>query len=152
MKLTFVALFMVALISFSFAEDMVAINSMDGRDVLSGIFYANAMGIPVRFMPVPGGNSDVFAAKVGGNHDILLIEGSLPVSNFVENALRNGNNTVTVYASGNGAATNLDLAVKSGAQSFIIVDSAYSDSALSVLAYAARTKAYVLLADKDNIA
>jgi hypothetical protein len=152
MRLSFIALFMLTLLSLSFAEDMVAINSMDGRDVLSGIFYANALGIPVKFMPVPGGNADVFAAKIGSNHDVLLIQGSLPVSSFVESALTNKNNTITLYSSTDAGSTNLDLARKSGASSFIIVDSAYSDSAISVMPYAAKTKAYVLLANKDNIA
>jgi len=152
MKLSIIALFMLTLLTMSFAEDMVAINSMDGRDVLSGVFYANAKGIPVKFMPVPGGNADVFAAKVGQNHDILLIQGSLPVSSFVESALANKNNTITIYSSADGGSTNLDLAKKSGAASFIVVDSAYSDSAISVMPYAAKIKAYVLLANKDNIA
>ncbi|MFH0885428.1 MAG: cell wall-binding repeat-containing protein, partial [Candidatus Micrarchaeota archaeon] len=152
MRLSIIALFMLTLLTFSFAEDMVAVNSMDGRDVLSGIFYANVKGIPVKFMPVPGGNADIFAAKAGSNHDILLIQGSLPVSSLVENALTNKNNTITLYTSTDGGSTNLDLAKKSGATSFIIVDSAYSDSAISVMPYAAKIKAYVLLANKDNIA
>jgi hypothetical protein len=152
MRLSFIALFMLTIFTLSFAEDMVAVNSMDGRDVLSGIFYANVKGIPVKFMPVPGGNADVFAAKVGSNHDIMLIQGSLPVSSFVESALTNKNNTITLYSSTDGGNTNLDLAKKSGATSFIIVDSAYSDSAISVMPYAAKIKAYVLLANKDNIA
>jgi len=146
------ALFMLTIITSTFAEDMVAINSVDGRDVLSGIFYANVKGVPVRFMPVPGGNADVFSAKVGSSRDILLIQGSIPVSGFVESALKGRNNTVTLYTSTDAASVNLDLAKKSGAESFIVVDSAYSDSALSVLPYAARKKSYVILADKDNIA
>ncbi len=152
MRLSIIALFMLTLLTMSFAEDMVAINSMDGRDVLSGIFYANAKGIPVKFMPVPGGNADVFAAKAGSNHEIMLIQGSLPVSSFVEGALAGKNNTVTLYSSTDGGSTNLDLAKKSGAASFIVVDSAYSDSAISVMPYAAKIKAYVLLTNKDNVA
>ncbi|MDD5171463.1 MAG: hypothetical protein PHF60_00310 [Candidatus ainarchaeum sp.] len=152
MRLPIIALFMLALILTAYAEDFVAINSNDGRDVLSGIFYANAMGLPVKFMPLPGGNADVFAAKVGSNHDILLIQGSTPISSFVESNLKNKNNTVTVYTSTDASATNLDLAKRSGATSFIIVDSSYSDSALSVLPYAALTKSYVILANSNNIA
>jgi hypothetical protein len=152
MRLAIIALFMLAVISLSFAEDFVAINSKDGRDVLSGIFYANVRGLPVKFMPDPGGNADIFAAKVGGGHDILLIEGNLTISSFVKGALEDKNNTVTVYQSTGAAATNLYLAKRSGATSFIIVDSAYSDGAISVLPYAAKTKSYVILANKDNIA
>jgi hypothetical protein len=143
---------MLALVFTAYAEDFVAINSMDGRDVLSGVFYANAMGLPVKFMPVPGGNADIFAAKIGSGHDILLIQGSTPVSSFVESNLKSGNNTVTVYTATDAGAINLDLAEKSGVKKFIIVDSAYSDSAISVLPYAALTKSYVILANKDNAA
>ena len=145
---TFVVLLLIA---FSYAEDFVAINSNDGRDVLSGVFYASVKGYPVRFMPT-GGSADTFAAKVGGGHSILLIQSStLPVSGMVEPTLRSAGNDVQAYPSADGGATNLDLAAKSGAQSFIIVDSAYSDGAISVMPYAALTKSYVIFADSANI-
>ncbi len=143
-------LFMLLLFATAYAEDYVAINSMDGRDVLSGIFYANVKGEPVKFMPVPGGNSDLFAAKIGPGHSILLLQSDKPVSSFAEGALKANNNTLEVYASTDAAATNLELAKRSGAAGFIVVDSAYSDSALSVLPYAKFTKSYVILADKNN--
>lgn len=152
MRLSIISLFLLTLLSLSFAEDLVAINSMDGREVLSGIFYANVKGIPVKFMPVPGGNADIFAAKVGQNHDILLIEGSLPVSSFVETNLRNSNNTVTAVKYGDSGTANIELGKLSGATTFIIVDSAYSDGAVTIMPYAARLKAYVFLANKDNAA
>ena len=133
-----------------FAENFVAINSVDGRDVLSGIFYANAKGYPVHFMPVPGGSSDTFSAKVGSGFDILLIQsGTNPVSGFVEAELKN-KNKVEMLITSDGAKTNLDLAARSGASSFIVVDSAYSDSSISVMPYAAATRSYVLLADRTN--
>ncbi len=144
------AFFLLALLSASFAEDFVAINSVDGRDVLSGIFYAGVKGYPVRFMPT-GGSSEVFAAKVGSGHSVLLIQSPSPASGFAESELRSNNNTIEAYASASGAQTNLDLAARSGADSFIIVDSAYSDSAISVLPYAYLTHSYVLLADSANI-
>lgn len=146
------AFFMLALLSLSFAEDFVAINSVDGRDVLSGIFYAGVKGYPVRFMPYPGGNSEVFSNKVGGGHSILLIQSSTPASGFAESELRARNNSIEVYTSVEGGQTNLDLATRSGAGSFIIVDSAYSDSAISVLPHAYLTKSFVILADRNNIA
>lgn len=145
------AIIMLMLLLTAYAEDYVAINSMDGRDVLSGVFYANVKGLPVKFMPITG-DSDVLATKVGSGHDVLLIQGSLPVSSFVETALENRNNTIELYTSADAGATNLDLAKRSGARRFIIVDSAYSDSALSVIPYAAMTESYILLASKNNIA
>jgi len=146
-----IAILAMLLISgLSFAEDYVAINSHDGRDVLSGVFYANVKGLPVKFMPSTSSDADIFAAKVGANHSILLIQGNNPMSGFVESTLKSKGNTIQLYSSDDGAQTNLDLAKLSGAKSFIIVDSAYSDSALSVLPYAAMTKSYVILADKNN--
>jgi len=146
------AFVMLALLSLSFAEDFVAVNSVDGRDVLSGIFYAGVKGYPVRFMPYPGGNSEVFATKVGSGHSILIIQSATPASGFAESELRSKNNSLEIYSSTDGGQTNLDLAARSGAGSFIIVDSAYSDSAISVLPYAYLTKSYVILADRNNIA
>jgi len=146
-------LFMLSLVVVASAEDYVAINSMDGRDVLSGIFYANVKGLPVRFMPVPGGDAELFTLKTGGNHSILLIQSAdVPISGFLQADLQSKNNTVELYPSSDGGATNLDLAQRSGATSFIVVDSAYSDGAISVLPYAAQTKSYVMLANKNNIA
>jgi hypothetical protein len=131
---------------------MVAINSIDGRDVLSGIFYAGVKGYPVRFMASPGGNSEIFAAKVGSGQSVLLIQSSSnPVSGFVESELRAKNNQIELFPSADGGATNLALAARSGAGTFIIVDSAYSDSAISVLPYAQALRAYVIFADAGNI-
>ena len=133
------------------AEDYVVVNSLDGRDVLSGIFYAKAKGLPVKFMTVTS-DPEVFAGRVGVNRDVLLIQSStLPISGFVQSSLTNKNDTVELYATTNGLATNLDLAKRSGAEGFIVVDSAYADSALSVLPYAAMSKYYVLLTNKNNI-
>jgi hypothetical protein len=150
MKQLGILFLLLLLFATAYAENYVAINSMDGRDVLSGVFYANAKGLPVKFMPVPGGNSDLFATKVGQGHSILLIQSDTPVSSFVENSLRNNNNSVEVYTSTDAVATNLALAKRSGAEGFIVVDSAYSDSALSVLPYAKHLQYYVILADKNN--
>ncbi|HID72672.1 TPA: hypothetical protein EYP38_01910 [Candidatus Micrarchaeota archaeon] len=151
--LSIVMLVMLLLVSSAFAENYVVVNSYDGRDVLSAIFYANAKGLPVRFMPTQGiASADLLATKVGAGHDVLLVQSSsLPISGFVKTALESNNNSVEVYSSADGGETNIELALRSGAKKFIIVDSAYSDSALSVMAYAARTNSYVLMADKANI-
>jgi archaellum component FlaF (FlaF/FlaG flagellin family) len=140
---------LILLMTTAFAEDFVAVNSMDGRDVLSGVYYANALNIPMKFIP-PDGDSSIFAAKVGSGHDILLIQSNVPVSSFVENDLKSKNNTLEVYESSDAALTNLDLAKKSGAKRFIIVDSAFSDGAISVIPYAALTDSYVILSNKNN--
>ena len=139
------------LFALSYAENFVAINSNDGRDVFSGIFYASVKGYPVRFMPT-GGSSDAFSAKVGAGKEILLIQSSTSaISGFAESSLRANGNSVEVFPSDNAGRTNLELAKRSGAQQFIIVDSAFSDSAISVMPYAAMTRSYVIFADSGNI-
>jgi len=151
-RFSFISFAFLLLLSFSYAENLVAINSVDGRDVLSGIFYANVKGIPVHFMPVPGGSAEVFAAKVGSGNSVLLIQSAnKPVSGFVESELKGRSNQVEIYSTSDSVSTNLELAARSGANSFILVDSAYSDAAVTVIPYAALTKSYVLLADGTNI-
>ncbi len=150
-KPTMIAIALLLLAMSAFAEDYVAVNSIDGRDVLSGIFYANVKGIPVKFMPSAGIDPDLFAGKVGIDKSVLLIQSTnQPISTFVQNALKSKNDTVEMYMSADGGGTNLDLAKRSGANSFILVDSAYSDGAISVLSYAALSKSYVILTSKDN--
>ncbi len=134
------------------AEDYVVINSQDGRDVLSGIYYANVKQLPVKFMPSSGCPAGTFAIKTGVDHEIFLVQSSsIPVSGFLETELKSRNHTLEIYSTTDGEGTNLHLAERSGATRFVIVDSAYSDSALSVLPYAAKKGAYVILADKYNI-
>ncbi|MEM3075854.1 MAG: hypothetical protein QW590_03450 [Candidatus Bilamarchaeaceae archaeon] len=147
-KLAILILFLTLI---AHAENYVVVNSMDGRDVLSGIFYANVKGYPVKFMPYPEGSPDLLAAKVGGSHNILLIQSEAkPVSAFLRDVLERRNNSVELYTSADAGNTNLDLAARSGAKKFIIVDSAYADGALSVMSYAAMERAYVILSTKDN--
>ncbi len=137
--------------SASFAEDYVVTNSMDGRDVLTGVFYAKATDSEFRFMP-RGGSPELFCMKVGTDHDILLIESSnFPISGYLKTKLESNGNNVEVLESEDPLKTNLDLAVRSDAERFIVVDPSYSDSALSVMPYAARSSSYVIFADKDNI-
>lgn len=146
------ALAVLLLLVVSHAENYVAINSYDGRDVLSGIFYANVKGYDVKFMPSQGGDPVLLAAKIGAGHDILLIQSEeVPVSIQFKQALEQINNTVTVYSSTDGGETNLDLALRSGTNKFIVVESAFSDSALSAIPYAKLKGAYIIMANSDNI-
>jgi hypothetical protein len=146
------ALFALILFTISCAEDYVVINSMDGRDVLSGIFYANVKDYPVKFMSYPSGDPSRLATKVGEGHDILLIESEeTPISVFVQTELEKRDNTIELYQTTDGGETNLDLAVRSGAKKFIIVESAFSDGALSSMPYARMTGAYVIFSDENNV-
>ena len=147
------ALALLLLLVIAHAENYVVVNSLDGRDVLSGIFYAGAKGYQVKFMPYPGGNPEIIATKVGSNHEILLIQSAdKPVSTFLKDELEKRNNTVEIYSSEDGAQTNLELAVRSGTKKFIVVESAFSDGALSAMPYASLEGAYIIFANQDNIA
>jgi len=146
------ALLLLFIFCVAHAENYVVVNSIDGRDVISGIFYANVKNEPVKFMAYPNGDSEFLALKVGKGKDILLIQSKdKPVSASLKEVLKNRGNNIEIYESTDGGKTNLDLAVRSGAKKFIIVDSAYADGALSVMSYAALEGAYVILADKNNI-
>ena len=125
-----------------FGYDAVIINSADGRDVLSGVFYANAVGIPAYFLTSGGGGLDTLIAKVGENRSVFLIQSrDAPLSAFLQAELLQGGNTLYTYTSTDGGLPNLDMARKSGASTFVVVDTAYSDGALSALPFAARQRA-----------
>lgn len=146
------ALLLLLIFCVAHAENYVVVNSIDGRDVVSGIFYANVKNEPVKFMAYPNGDPEFLALKVGKEKDILLIQSKdRPVSATLKEILKNRGNNIEIYESTDGSKTNLDLAVRSGTKKFIIVDSAYADGALSVMTYAALEGAYVILADKNNV-
>lgn len=147
------AVLMLLLFAFplAFAENYVVINSKSGLDVLSGIYYANAIGIGARFMPF-NGNYQLTAAKVGSGRDILLIQSAnTPVTTFLENELRKSNKVTLYSVSADGFKTNLDLAEKSGVNKFIIIDPSFGQNAISVISYAKMTKSYVIFAYSGNV-
>ncbi|MEM3625482.1 MAG: hypothetical protein QXF35_02900, partial [Candidatus Bilamarchaeaceae archaeon] len=147
-----IALFLLLIFAIASAENYVVVNSIDGRDVLSGIFYANVKNEPVKFMAYPNGDAEFLAMKVGKGKEVLLIQSKdRPVSPTLKQAIERRGSTVQIFESIDGGQTNLDLAVRSGAKKFIIVDSAYADGALSTMSYAALKGAYVIFADKNNI-
>jgi len=149
MRKLVVFLLLIALVAQ--AENYVVINSMDGRDVLSGIYYGNVMDYTVKFMPYPNADAELLALKVGSGNDVLLIQSrDQPVSTFLRDAIEKRGSTVELYESSDAGETNLDLALKSKATRFIIVDSNYSDAALSVMPYAALRGSYVLLSHSGN--
>ena len=152
MRTALILICMLIIIASIAAEDMVIINSVDGRDVLSGVFYANAKGISSHFLTASGGGLDTLVAKAGANHSILLIQSKdQPVSSFAQTELAKNGNRIEVYTSTDGGQTNLDLAGRAGASAYVVVDTAYSDGALSALPFAAQKRAYVIMADRNNI-
>src|SRR5512136_1875742 len=97
-KMAFI--FLILILGLAYAENYVVVNAYDGSDVLSAIFYANVKGYPVNFMPSPNGNVMLTASKVGTGREMLLVQSSeMPVSGYLETALRNNVNTVDVLSS-----------------------------------------------------
>jgi hypothetical protein len=146
-----IALFAVALLAIATAEDYVVVNSMNGLDVLSAVFYANTKALPAKFV-ASGASEAMLSGKIGSGHDILLFSSKRqPMNSFLYDELKK-KNTVTLYELGDDyLATNLLLAERSGAAKFIIIDPSFGQNALSVLPYARKTGSYVIFAYKDNV-
>ncbi|MGC9005233.1 MAG: hypothetical protein ACP5JC_01235, partial [Candidatus Micrarchaeia archaeon] len=142
---------LISLFLFGILHSIVVINSFDGRDVVSGVYYANVVGESVKFVPQSG---DVMTTvkKIGSGNSVFLIESkNNPVYAGLDVLLINNWNSVEAYKSEDPYKTNLELAKKSGAKNFILVNPSYGYSAVSVLPYAKLKKAYLLFATKDNI-
>ncbi|MEM2909436.1 MAG: hypothetical protein QW171_04750 [Candidatus Bilamarchaeaceae archaeon] len=141
-----VLLLLITPLCFSLA----VVNSLDGRDVVSTIYYAAVTGEKVVFVP-PAYNEQIVYAKIGTGRDILLVQSAnSPVMTGMKNTLENRGNRVELLVSEEPYTTNLRLAEKSGARRFIIVDPVYGYNTVSLLAYAKLNRMYLLFAEKDN--
>ncbi|MEM4335973.1 MAG: hypothetical protein QXY61_03135 [Candidatus Anstonellales archaeon] len=131
-------------------NSVVVINSFDGRDVVSGVYYAHVVGDTVRFVPQTG-DVTTTVKKIGSGNSVFLIESkNNPVYSGLDVLLINNGNGVEAYKSEDPYKTNVELAKKSGAKNFILISPSYGYSAVSVLPYAKLKKAYLLFATKDN--
>lgn len=148
-KLIKLLFFCLLFLSFSFA--IVAVNSLDSRDVISATYYAAVTNDKIVIL-YPNYDADVFYKKIGVNNNVLLIQSSQkPVVAGVADILTNKGNTVQIFLSDDPYETNLKLAEKSGAQRFIIVDPLYGYNVVSCLAYAKLNGMYLIFANKENI-
>ena len=150
MKVFYVLLGALLLAYVACAEDVVVSNSAHGIDVISSISYANAKDVDFQFLVTQQGAAEN-VLKVGSGKEVLLIQSDVnPVSATLVNDLETRGNTVETITSSDPLATNLELAERSGATKFIIVDTTYGYNAVSVMPYAAITKAFIIMADADN--
>ena len=141
----------LALLLLSVGFSTVVVNSLDGRDVVSGVYYAGVIGDKVVFVP-PNYDLKIVYAKIGENGNVFLIQSSEnPVIVGLQEGLENRGNKVEKYASVEPYAANLELAGKSGAKKFVLVDPVYGYNAVSVLAYAKDNGMYLLFVDKTNM-
>jgi len=138
-------------ILFWLSHAKVVVNSYDWRDVVSGIYYAHMINDTVLFVP-ESGDPSALIKKIGSGNSIFLIESKNdPVYSGLDVLLINNGNSVEVYKSEDAYITNAELAKKSGAKNFILVNPSYGYPAVSVLAYAKQKKAFLLFADGKNL-
>jgi len=146
MKKLFLLLLLIAQLCFSIA----VVNSLDGRDVVSTIYYAAVTEDKVVFVP-PAYNEQVVYSKIGSGGNVLLVQSAnSPVITGMKNTLENKGNSVELLVSEDPYTTNLALAERSGARKFILVDPVYGYNTISALAYAKLNKMYLIFADKNN--
>ncbi len=139
-------LLLIAPLCFSIA----VVNSLDGRDVVSTIYYGAVTNEKVVFVP-PAYNEQVVYSKIGSGGNVLLVQSAnSPIITGMRNTLENKGNTVELLVSENPYTTNLALAERSGARKFILVDPVYGYNTISALAYAKLNKMYLIFADKNN--
>ncbi len=140
-------LLLLLAVSLCFSATVV-INSQDGRDVVSGVYYAALKGDRAVFVP-PSYSESVTYGKIGWNGEVLLIQSSSnPLITGMANELRNKGNTVEIFSSEEPYAANRLLAEKARATKFILVDPVYGYNTVSALPYAKLNGMYLIFADK----
>lgn len=136
------------IVSLSFSA--IAVNSFDGRDVVSAVYYGAVMEEKVVFVS-PSYNQDIVYGKIGTGGDVLLVQSlENAIIPSMENDLENMENEVEVMLSENPYETNLELAERSGASKFILVDPVYGYNTVSALAYAKLNSMYLVFAESEN--
>jgi hypothetical protein len=144
-------LFLLLLLAAQFSFATVVVNSFDGRDVVSGAYYAAVKGDDLVFI-TPSTTEQAFYESVGTGKSILLIQSKdYPVFAGVGGRLTDRGNTVELLTSADSMQTNLDLAQRSGASRFILVDPVYGYNTISAIAYAKQNSMYLVFVDKDNV-
>jgi len=129
---------------------MTVVNSLDGRDVVSAVYYAAVTGEEVVISP-PQYSTSLVYAKIGTGNDVLLVQSNqYPVITGMAETIRTQGNTVETIVSEDPYQTNLELAEKSGAKKFILVDPVYGYNTVSALAYSKSNSMYLLFADNNN--
>ncbi len=149
MKLVVLALVLLICTS-SFA--ITVVNSLDGRDLISGIYYSAVTNDTLVFA-TPGSTAQDMYGQIGSGQNITLIQSTAnPVIVGLADGLTNAGNTVTIIQSSDPMATNLKLAGMSAVHKFVIVDPVYGYNTVSTLPYAKLNGMYLIFMDRDNAA
>ncbi len=133
----------------SLSSAYIAVNSLDYKDVASAVFYANLKGEEIYYI-TPSTDLRNAVLKVGPRDLEVFESASTPVVSSYQGALETNGCTVRKTLSQDPFSFNIELAGKSGATSYIIMDPAYPYNTVSLFAYAKSANAYVLFADKAH--
>ena len=137
----------------AYGADMVVINSADGRDIYSGVVYANTMNLPYKFL-VDSAQKNILISGIDKqtHAKILLIESkNNPYVPGYKKMFEDAGFNVTEIISDDGLKLNLELARNVSTKKFILIDDTYGYNAVSVVPYAKISNSYVLFANKENI-
>ena len=104
---------LLLLLSFQLSFATVVVNSLDGRDVVSGIYHAANTGEDVLFV-TPLYNEGIFYGKLEPSSNILLIQSadSQIISGLANSLESRGHTVVETYISEEPYETNLEFAEK----------------------------------------
>lgn len=141
-------LFMVCTVSSAH----IVVNSLDYRDVVSAVSYANIIGDTSSYI-YPSTTLPNAILSVGSQEVVLVTSSVSPVHTGYRNGLENNGATIAEELVSDDALTfNMELASRSGARSFVITDPDYTYNCVSIFAYAKASGSYILFANKANAA
>ncbi len=139
---------LVLLVQLCFST--VVVNSLDGRDVVSAMYYAALTDDDFVFVPAEYDPALVYG-KVAGPEVFLVQSAEYPVIPGMADDLETAGHTLEIYSSGDPYATNLELASRSGATGFVLSDPVYGYNTISALAYARLNSMYLIFVDSGNM-
>ena len=148
-KLLLLTLILTILALPVLAQNQVVANSEDWTDVFSSINYASINDAESFFL-ISKEHGQLLPNRLGDGKVLVVESKNDPFIVNYQRSLENQGFEVEELSSGVDNI-NLDLAEKSNAQNFIIIDPSYGYNAISVGPYAALTKAFVIFAEEDNI-
>ncbi len=147
-----IAVFII--LALSMANATVIINSNDGRDVVSGTYYASVMGDNALFV-VDGMSIEMVASKLKPqeSENLIIIEGKNPVMPELKTLIElRGYKVNRIIKSNDPYETNLNLGkeLKDEVNGYVIVSPSIGYNAVSPLAYAKVKKYYLIFWNEER--
>ena len=150
MRLKIILLAVILLIVPFVNAEFIIVNSDNWIDAYSGSLYAELKQAEHRFL-ISERHSSLIIPLLDKNKEITVIESDrVPyIINYADTLRRKG--FAAQEIKGGGKNLNLELARRSGVNSFILVDPSYGYDAISAAPYAILTSSFVVFADKYSI-